>query len=205
MSVKLKESSIGISGSLKITTIDALTGETISVDSGKNLVLNSGLEDLCHLMAGDTTVPTDLIAGQTLNETVFALPHVPIYGQFGTSSIAPSSADSSNFDNGTLDINAASPTTASPIIKATAYYPLSTTTPPISNSITVQFTLPPGEGNGPGGTDITYREAVLMCKIVDNPIQYSWFARRVFTDKIKNPTIIMTAEWNFTFVPNLSN
>jgi hypothetical protein len=192
---------IGINGRLKISTIDAVTGIVTHVDEGPNMVLNTGLEDICHLMAGDTTVPSDLLAGQTLYQTVHALPHVPLYGQFGSSGIIPASNNASLFDNGTLDQNASSPGAGvSDIVRATAFYPLSKDTPPISNSITVQFTLSPNQGNGIGGTDTVYREAVLMSKIQDNPIKYSWFARRVFGDIIKNPTTIIKAEWTFIFI-----
>lgn len=194
------ESSIGVRGNLKLTLTDDKTGEVLQVDEGPNLVLNTGIEDLCHLMAGDTNVPADLVAGQRLHLTTRALPHVPIYGQFGTSGVTPASNDVSQYANGTLDLNTISPTYASDIIKASAYYPLSTTVPPISNQITVQFTLSPNKGNGPGGTDITYREAVLMSKVADSPTQYRWFARRVFADIIKNSTSILTAEWCFTFI-----
>ena len=194
------EPAIGIRGNLKLTLTDAETGKVLHVDEGPNLVLNTGIEDLCHLMAGDTTVPVDVSAGQPLHLSTRTLPYVPIYGQFGASGTTPASNDKSQYSNGTLDLNTISPTFASDIIKASAYFPLSTTVPPISNQITVQFTLPPNKGNGPGGTDITYREAVLMSKVADSPVQYRWFARRVFADIIKNPTSILTAEWTFTFV-----
>lgn len=190
---------IGVKGYLKVTLTD-LTGKVLQVEEGPNLVLNTGLEDICRLIAGDTQVPVDLVSGQSLHETVHALPRVPLYGQFGNSAQAPASDDASIFDNGTLDKNAASPQLASDILRSTAFYPLSSTTPPISNQVTVQFTLSPSQGNGPGGTDTIYREAVLMSKMVDNPIQYRWFARKTFGDIIKNPTSIMTAEWTFVFV-----
>jgi hypothetical protein len=191
---------IGISGYLVIKSIDATSGKVLQIEEGPNLVLNSGLEDIAHLLAGDTVVPVDLVAGQTLHQTIHALPRVPLYGQFGSSSIPPASNDASPFDNGSLDNNASSPLAASDIVKATAYYPFLPSIPPISNKITVQFSLPPNKGNGIGGTSTVYREAVLMSKMVDNPIQYRWFARRVFGDIIKDPTTLITSEWTFTFI-----
>lgn len=238
MKLTLNEAAIGVKGSVKLTVLDALTGKVIHVDEGPNMVLNTGIEDICHLIAGDTTVPVDLLPGQSLYHSLQALPRVPLYGQFGNSGTTPASTDASTFSNGTLDVNASSPTSASDIVKASAYFPVvvapgQTTTdisapPPtnstggvlpmagdsgvtvpavmisnptyINNSVTVQFALLPSQGNGPGGTDVTYREVVLMSKIVDNPIQYRWFARRVFGDIIKNPTTIIAAEWTFTFI-----
>jgi hypothetical protein len=230
------ELSIGVSGNLKLTVTDAVTGKVLRVDEGPNMILNTGIEDICHLLAGDTTVPTDLLAGQLLYQSSMAIPRIPLYGQFGVSSISPASTDASKFDNGTLDKNASSPdsSVASEIIKSIAYFPItliqsqstsgnatpgtgpvpvSTSTATnntvpvavsnpsyINNQVTVQFTLEPNQGNGIGGTDTTYREVVLMSKIVDNPVQYRWFARRVFGDIIKNPTTIITAEWTFTFI-----
>lgn len=195
---------IGVKGNLKLTLTDALSGKVLHVDEGPNLVLNTGIEDICHLLAGDTQVPVDLASGQYLYETNHAMLHLPIYGQFGRSSKSPTSDDASIYPNGALDPNLASPIQASNIIKSTASFPLSTTLPPVSNKITVQFTLTPTQGNGPGGTSITYREAVLMCKVADSPIQYSWFARRVFGDITKSPTSILTSEWTFTFVVSRS-
>jgi len=197
--MKYTELNIGVKGNLKLTLTD-LSGKVLHVDEGPNLVLNTGIADICHLLAGDTQVPVDLVPGDYLYETNTALPHIPIYGQFGPSSTAPTSDDASVYPNGTLAANLATPTFASNIVKATAYFPLSTTNPPVSNSITVQFTLSPTQGNGPGGTNMTYREAVLMCRIADSPIQYSWFARRVFGDITKSPTSILSAEWTFTFI-----
>jgi hypothetical protein len=62
-----------------------------------------------------------------------------------------------------------------------------------------QAVLPPNQGNGPSGSGITYREAVLMSYDVASPPKYSWFARRVFSDKFKDSSVIIEAEWKLTF------
>jgi hypothetical protein len=190
-------SQIGISGSLKLTIIDAFTKEIIRVDEGNNLVLNTGLQDLCYLLSGNIIVPSDLVSGAILNTTGKALPNVPFYGQFGTNGTTPSSTDPQvgyRYGNGTLDANASTPLNASEIIRATNYYSE-------TNKVTFQFFLQPTQGNGPTeGFDRIYREAVLMSKTLDDPLEFRWFARRTFGDTIKNNSTIISAEWTFTFV-----
>jgi hypothetical protein len=186
------EQILRVRGALKLTVKDASTGEILQVNEGDNLVLNTGLESLCHMLVGDITVPADVISNNKLNSSKKALTHVPLYGQFGVNSNAPSATDTSPFFNGTLDSNAVTPYGASDIIKAKYFYPS-------QNSVTIQFLLPPNKGNGEGGPDgITYREAVLMCKVSDSPIQYKWFARRVFGGIVKTSGTLIEAEWTFS-------
>lgn len=186
--------SIQVSGHLKLTVKDAITGEVIKVDEGNNLVLDTGLQSLSYLMAGDIAVPSDIEAGDFLNQSDKAIPHLPLYGQFGTSAAVPRSSNISPWYNGSLSNNAVSPLDASDILKAKHFYSS-------GNSVTIQFLLPPNKGNGIGAPEgIIYREAVLMCKISDSPIKYNWFARRVFSDIIKTYGTLIEAEWTFTFV-----
>lgn len=186
--------SIQVGGHLKLTVKDALTGEIIKVDEGSNLVLDTGLQSLSYLMAGDITVPSDVSEGSFLNSSEKAIPHLPIYGQFGTNATVPRGGDISPWFNGSLSNNAVSPLDASDILRANHFYPS-------ANSVTIQFLLPPNKGNGIGAPEgIIYREAVLMCKVSDSPIRYNWFARRVFSDITKTYGTLIEAEWTFTFV-----
>lgn len=186
---------IGVEGRLKITLLDT-KGNILMVDEGPNLVVDSGLMDICHLVSGNIQVPLDLVAGSSLSSTLRALPHVPLYGQFGPNSTPPASGNNGipGVVNGTLDKDISNPLTASPLIKVSSFFPA-------QNSLTVQFALSPSEGNGPGGAYQVYREAVLMCKTNDSPETYSWFARRVFSDVTKDTSTIITAEWTFLFTP----
>jgi len=186
------DQSIKVRGYLKVTSKDALTGKVLQVEEGPNLVLNTGLESLCHLMTGDIVVPTDVPVGSTLASTEKASPYLPLYGQFGTNAMVPRATDVPPRFNGTLDDNMVSPYGASDIIRTNSFYLDQ------ENSFTIQLLLPPSKGNGPGS--ITYREAVLMCKVTDSPLRYKWFARRVFGDIEKNGTTLIEAEWTFTFV-----
>lgn len=194
---------IGISGKLKLTVSDATTGKILQVEEGDNLVLNTGLTSLCNLLSGNITVPSDITPGMILNETNYALPDVPLYGQFGMNTPAinrgttPGPDDKSDFTNGTLDSSATSPSAASDIVKATSY----------SSSkygISFQFTLAPNQGNGLAGAGMTYKEAVLMSKISDDPLTYNWFARKTFSSITKNTTTIISGEWTFAFINNLT-
>lgn len=183
---------IGINGKLRIKSIDINTGKIISINEGNNLVLNTGLEDLCYLLSGNILLPQDAASGRYLSDTAFAVNHLPIYGQFGTNGSVPVPNDVSSFPNGTLDPSVTSPTIASNILTASAYYPA-------TNSVTIQFSLPPSLGNGVANTGTVYREAVLMSRVSDTPIIYKWFSRRVFPDMAKNSTTMLVAEWQFTF------
>lgn len=189
--------SIKVSGRLKITSINAKTGEILYVDEGDNLVLDTGLEDLCYLLSGNIEIPTDLVGGTILNTTDVALPHIPLWGQFGSNGTTPSATDHSLYYNGTLDDLVTTPTNASEIIRATTYSPTST-------KVTFQFFLDAGQGNGTGPEGRLYREAVLMSRISDDPYIYRWFARRTFGDVIKNNSTLLSAEWTFTFVADRS-
>ncbi len=178
-------------GNLTITRKD-LNGNILDVDNGSNLILNSGLGALTKLVSGQIAIPTNPTAGFNLNVYTTPVPYLPYYVQFGTSSIAPSPTDVSVHQNGTLDANTVSPVGASPILRCTTY---NTAT----NSIVFQAVLPPNQGNGPSGSGITYREAVLMSYDVASPPKYSWFARRVFSDKFKDSSVIIEVEWTLTF------
>lgn len=189
--------SIKVSGLLKITSTDVKTGKILHVDEGDNLVLDTGLEDLAYLLAGNIVMPTDLVSGSVLNTTEAALPHIPLWGQFGSNGTTPSATDHSQYFNGTLDDLVTTPTNASEIVRATTYSPLPT-------KVTFQFFLNAGQGNGPGVEGRLYREAVLMSRVSDEPYIYRWFARRTFGDVVKNNTTLLSAEWTFTFVADRS-
>lgn len=185
--------SIQIKGHLKLVSKDALTGEVLQLEEGPNLVLNTGLESLCKLMAGDIIVPTDVTPNDILNKTYKANPNLPLYGQFGTNAIVPRATDVPSRFNGTLDDNLVTPQGASEILKVNSFYIN-------QNSLTIQLLLPPTKGNGIGEGTMTYREAVLMCKVSDSPIRYKWFARKVFGDIEKSASTLIEAEWTFTFL-----
>lgn len=180
-------------GYLTLTVKDAVTGQILQKEEGENLILNTGLESLCHLLVGDMAVPSDIDNGN-LNSSRKAMEHIPLYGQFGVNSAAPRATDTSPHFNGTLDSNTVTPYGASNILRAKYFYPA-------QNAVTIQFLLPPDKGNGDGGINgIAYREAVLMCKISDSPVQYKWFARKAFGDIIKTKGILIEAEWTITFI-----
>lgn len=189
--------SIKVNGRLKVTSTDVLTGKILYVDEEENLVLDTGLEDLCYLLSGNILIPTDLISGQLLNGTTAALDHLPLYGQFGVNGSTPSATDHSRYPNGSLDEVITTPMFASPIVRVTSYSSGST-------KITFQFFLSASQGNGSGTVGRLYREAVLMSRTSDNPYTYRWFARRTFGDVIKNYTTLLSAEWTFTFVADRS-
>lgn len=182
---------IKITGKLKITRKD-LNGNILSISEGENLVLNTGLESLTKLLSGQIKIPTNPTAGNLLNQYTTPIPYLPMYVQFGVSSTSPSLTDTSIYSNGTLDSNTVSPVNASDIMKVTYF---STAL----NKITLQATLAPNKGNGPGGSGITYREAVLMYYTSSTPPIYKWFARRVFGDTYKDASSIIEAEWEFEF------
>jgi len=182
---------IKVAGKLKLTMKD-LNGNILSVDEDSNLILNSGLTSLCNLLVGNISLPSDISAGTKLYQSYKAMPYLPLYIQFGTRATPPQRTDIPPYDNGTLDPNTISPAYASEIIKTTFYSSS-------SNSITLKVSLPGNLGNGSSGQGLTFREAVLMSKEGDTPIKFSWFARRVFGDKIKTPLNTLEAEWTFTF------
>lgn len=193
------EQVIKVRGHLKITSTCAITGRIISVNEGENLVLNTGLTDLCNLLAGNIIVPLGVVSGDVLNSATSPLLHVPQYGQFGFRATAPIPTEVSPLgdpdttgSNGTLDINVVTPSQASEIVRATTSYKA-------LNSVTFQLTIPPNKGNASNGDDRIYREAVLMSLTSVTPQKYRWFARRAFSDTIKNSTTILSAEWTFSF------
>lgn len=184
---------IKVKGHLKVVSKDAVTGKILQIEEGPNLVLNTGLESLCKLMAGDIIVPSDVNPNDILNKTYKANPNLPLYGQFGTNAIAPRATNTPSRFNGTLDDNLVTPREASDIIRVNSFYTDQT-------SLTIQLLLPPTKGNGIGEGFMIYREAVLMCKVSDAPIRYKWFARKVFGDIEKSASTLIEAEWTFSFL-----
>ena len=190
---------IGINGKLRLTLKDADTGKVLQVEEGDNLVLNTGIEDLCYLLSGNIIIPSDVPEGMAVSQTEGALPHVPAWAQFGVNprGTTPAATDKSDFTNGTLDDNVKTPSSASEIVKVNPYFS--------SNSvITLQFSLPPSIGNGPRGTGMTYREAVLLTYLSVLPPKYRFFARKTFADINKTPMTVLEAEWSFQFIPTQS-
>ena len=188
--------SIMTCGKLKITTRDAVTGKILQCDEGDNLILNSGLSSLCNLISGNFVVSD---VASTVYSAAYAQA-VPLYIQFGSDATPVSSSDRSGFPNGTLDEVTSSPSKASDIVKGTITYPGA---PYSNNPCMFQFFLGPTNGNGIGdpGVGLTYREAVLMSRgaPVGGEERYTWFARRSFPDILKTGSILLEAEWTFTF------
>jgi len=181
-----------IKGNVKLTSTDANTGEILQVDEGENLVLNTGLVSLCHLLGGDIRVPEGSSPGSLLSASTYPILYLPQYGQFGMSAATPRADDLPRFANGTLASAVVNPIDASDIIKADVSYPS-------TNSVKFQFLLKPNQGNSQAGGNNTYSEVVLMALINRAPVTYQWFARRVFSQMIKRPSTILSAEWTFTF------
>lgn len=184
---------ISIQGSLRIVSKCAKTGKILQIEEGKNLVLDTGLEDFCKAIVGDITLPS-VTAGTKLGAiTGNPLAHIVQYAQFGTDPTPSTSTSVSKNDNGTLDPNVVTPGSASDIIPVSYYFPY-------PNVIVFQLNLSPGIGNGinyPNG--ITYTEAVLMSLTNTTPMTYRWFARRVFGGIVKTNTSLIEAEWTLTF------
>lgn len=194
---------ISLKGKLKLTTIEAATGRIISVDEGDNLVLRSGVNSLANLLTGFTRLPyptatggiaTDptLLPGQRLIDINGPVSDIVKYVQFGRGSSSPTYDDVSSYSNGTLDPNSVSPSGASPIVPVTAVIGL-------DNTVTFTCQLTKDQGNITPGGDTVYTEAVLMGRSSENPIVYKWFARRVFSGRAKNSSVILKADWSMVF------
>jgi len=188
--------SVVLKGRLKLTTIEAKTGKILDIDEGSNLVLHSGVMAIARLFTGQTILPSDISmpinSFNTLGE-IEPMKDIAKYFQLGTNADAVYYGQVSQFDNGTLDENSVTPINASPI------FPVEAT---IGTEGTVKFscTLLGNQGNAVNGVaDMTYTEAVLMGIESITPLRYNWLARRVFSGKIKNPDLILQADWFMNF------
>jgi hypothetical protein len=165
---------IEVHGRLTIKTIDGATGLVLNEDTGENCILDSGITQICRRIAGDSVYPVALLQ-LGANATPETVTDAPINGD-GTLNASPSEL----FD-----------------VKAYFLTPGKTLFKCIVNL---------NEGNGFNSTgSASYNEAVLMYRRgipIPNglSLEYDWFARKTFSNKIKNSNLLFELNWEISFV-----
>jgi hypothetical protein len=160
-----------IHGRLTIKTIDGATGAILDEETGENCILDSGIYQICRRIAGEAVYPVALL-------------------QLGSDATPETVKDAPINSDGTLSAY------PSELFDVKAYY----LTP---GKTLFKCIINLNEGNGTGSA--SYNEAVLMYRRgtpIPNglSLEYDWFARKTFSNKIKNSNLLFELNWEISFV-----